>query len=68
MGTRQKWFDSNRFSKTKVMDHFNQMLKKKGGGGGGELEFADVDSRALREAPVKMVRFHWRGLRICMHH
>ena len=29
METRQKWFDSNRFSKTEVMDHLNQMLKKK---------------------------------------
>ena len=53
MGTRQKWSHSNRFSKTEVMDHLNQMLKKKGGGG-GELEFADVDRRALREAPVKI--------------
>ena len=58
MGTRQKWFHSNRFSKTEVMDHLNQMLKKKGGGGGGgELEFADVDRRALREAPVKIAPF-----------
>ena len=35
------------------MDYRNQMLKKKGGGDGGEIEFADVDRRALREAPVK---------------
>ena len=45
------------------MGHRNQMLKKKKGGGGGggggggddggEIEFADVDRRALREAPVK---------------
>ena len=27
--TRQKWFEINRFSRTEVMDHFNQMLKKK---------------------------------------
>ena len=46
------------------MDHRNQMLKKKGGGGGGgggddggEIEFADVDRRALREAPVKNGHF-----------
>ena len=42
------------------MDHLNQLLKKKGGGGGGgggEIEFADVDRRALREAPVKIKAF-----------
>ena len=51
--------------------HYNQSYgspkpnaeKKKGGGGGGgggddggEIEFADVDRRALREAPVKKVK------------
>ena len=59
-GICQKLFDFNRFGRTGVMIDFRQMLKKKKKKKKKkkeDLEFAPIDRRALRVAPVKRKSF-----------